>query len=365
MTIEEIARARTLEARDALALLDRRLADLLQQKQAAEDRVKRTASELNKYRDAEAEAKRQIAEADEKVAEVQKRLDEIERQRSKLHDELMELRSDRQRKEGEARDAKETGHGLEVSFRQARQDAGAIEDKLRTGEEEKARHGAELRHAFLKAFRDYQDGLCGVIRDGIQGEEMRRKRAAELEAFERTRHEDARIGDLYEQRVQYRQLLAASTLVPAVRESLQGLLRNVEGQLQQAYPLALAFDEQPVTHETVADLCFFRDSAGRIVITLPVDEAAWGQLAVGATDLIGTSAAAVIWAVAKGLGLKPGGGEYSLVNGYCAYRTDLGEEETNILAATAVPLGMGSLQLRFVRLPGEIEEAMRDEAAHA
>jgi hypothetical protein len=90
----------------------------------------------------------------------------------------------------------------------------------------------------------------------------------------------------------------------------------------------------------------------------------WLQLAEGRTEPSSKAAVATIWAVAKGLALKPADTEFSPVSGYCACRADLGEEEACVLAATPVPLGFGSLQLRFVRLPGDIEEAIRDEAAH-
>ena len=364
MTIDEIARDRSREVRDTLAHLDRRLSDLLQQKQAAEDRLRRAAAEVNRYHDAEGDAKRQVAEADERVAEVQRKLDEIEQQRSRLIDELMELRSNRQRIETQTREAKEAGQKLEADFRQAREQSGRVEEEVRGLQEEKGRHGAALRRAFQQAFREYQERLSGVIRDALRGEEVRRQRAVEIEALKRARHEDPRVADLCDQRDQYRDLLAAPTLVPAVRDSLQGLLRNVEGQLQHIYPKALAFDEQPTAEETVADLCFFRDATGRIVITLPIDETTWLHLAEGRGEPNATAAAAGVWAVAKGLRLKPADGEFSLVGGYCAYPVELGEDETSVLAATVVPLGSGSFQLRFVRLPAEIEEAIRDEAAH-
>src|SRR5207245_376973 len=115
----------------------------------------------------------------------------------------------------------------------------------------------------------------------------------------------------------------------------------------------------------LAEVCFFRDADGAIVISLPVDEASWRQLRDGGTDTGARAAAAVIWAVGKGLGLKPADTDLALDRGYCAYRAELGEEETTLLAATTVSLPeCRSLQLRFSRLPGDIEEAIRDEAAH-
>lgn len=366
MTIDEIARARSLEVRDALTHLDRRVTDLLQQKQAAEDRLKRAGAELNKNRNLEGEAKRRITEADEKVAEIQRKVDEIEHQRSRLIDELMQLRSNRQELEKGTQVAKSAGQKLEADFRQARQESGSLEEEIRGLEEEKGRHATALRRAFLQAFREYQERVFGVIREALLGEEARLRRAGELDKFRRARHEDAQVGDLCDQRDQYRELLARPTLVPAVRDSLVTLLQNVENHLQQIYPMALTLDKEPAVQETVVDLCFFRDDKGRIVITLPIDEAAWTQLAEGHAGPASAFAAEIVWAVTKGLGLKPTDGEFSLFRGYCVYRADFGDEETTLLAATSVPLtSHQSFNLRFGRLPGEIEEAILDEAANA
>ena len=366
MNIEEIARARSFEVRDALAHLDRRVADLIQQKQAAEDRLRRAGAELNKSRDLEGETKRQITETDAKVGEIQKKVDEIEQQRSRLIDELMELRSSRQQLEDETRVVKTTGQKLETEFRHARQESGSLEEAIRSAEEERGRHAAKLRRAFLQAFGEYQERVFGVIQESFLGDEARRRRAVELERFRRARHEDARVGDLCDQRDQYRELLARPTLVPAVRENLTTLLQSVEADLQRTYPLALTLDNEPTAQDTVVDLCFFRDNKGRIAITLPIDERIWAQLAEGHGGPASAAAAEIVWAVTKGLGLRPSDGEFSLFRGYCVYRADYGDDEASVLSATSVPLsGHQSFHLRFGRLPGEIEEAILDEATDA
>lgn len=364
MNVQEIARARTLEVRDALAHLDSRIADLVHQKQAAEERVRSVAAEINKWRDSEGEAKRQITEADEKVVEVQRKLDEIEQQRSMLIDELMRLRSTRQQIEDQTRQAKEGGQKMDAEFRMARDQATHVEEDLRRLEDDKARHTTVLRRTLFQAFGEYQTELFRSIQGAILGEEARRQRALEMEALRRARHEDPQIGDLCDQRDQYKELLSRAT-VPGVRQGVEGLLQTVETQLQRVYPMALSVDDQLPSQDLLAEVCFFRDADGAIVISLPIDETSWRQLRDGSTDTSAKAAAAVIWAVGKGLGLKPADTDLALDRGYCAYRAQLGEEEMTLLAATTVNLPESrSLQLRFSRLPGDIEEAIRDEAAN-
>lgn len=364
MNVQDIARARTLETRDALAHLEKKIGDLMQQRQVAEDRLKAAGAGISKHRESENDAKRQISEAEGRIAEVQRQLDEIEQKRSALISDLMQLRSSRQQVEEDKRAAHESGQQLELEFRNARDESGRMEEEQRRLENEKARHAKLLQRGLIGAFEEYQAGAFSAVCDAVLGEEARRRRAADLEALQRARHEDPRIADLCDQRDQYAELLKQAK-VPAVIEQLRTLSQAVQAQLQDIYPLALALGDQSATHETVADICFYRDATGQIAIVLPIDSATWGQMQEARPGAPVRAASELAWAVAKGLGLKPSDGEFSVGRGYCEYRAVLGDDEATVLAASTVSLpGVRSFQLRFNRLPSEIEEALRDEAAN-
>ncbi len=363
MTLEEIVRQKTLEIKDALSLVERSLGEAVEKKAVAEDRVRRAAGEIKSHREQLQEARRQMTEAETRVEDVRAQLEELDRQRATLSEQLLTAMQSRQELETGLKGEQAAERRLDDERRDAFEATRRLQNELEQQEENRTRHLAALRRAYVQAFSDYLVHLAGGVTEALSEEETRQRRIAEADAFKRRRHQDPEIGDLCDQRDQYLGLLAMAT-VPRVKEEMQRLLSGVEESLRQLCPGALDLGDVAPIGGFVADLYCLRSSQDRLSIVLPVDAACWRQMRDGVANPTVTASVRLVYALAKGLGLKPGDAEFDLRQGWCVLHAELDEEEASILTATPLPVpGFEALQLRFSRLPSEIEEAILHEAA--
>ena len=196
MTLQDIVRQQTHEIRDALSLIERTYNDLLGQKGAAEDRLKRVLTEVSQHRARETERKRIVAEWEPKVAEIQQKLDEIERQRAELLERLFEKREEKDKAESLLKEARSATEKALETIARARDSIETTTKTLGAKEQEKAREQRRLRDAYVRSIDSYLSQLSRRIDQSFVGQEERQRRMAAIEAFKKARHEDRQIGDL-------------------------------------------------------------------------------------------------------------------------------------------------------------------------
>ena len=363
MTLQDIVRQQTHEIRDALSLIEHTYNDLLGQKDAAEDRLKRAFTEVSQHRARETERKRIVAEWEPKVAEIQQKLDEIERQRAELLERLFEKREEKDKAESLLKEARSATEKALETIARARDSIETTAKTLGAKEQEKAREQRRLRDAYVRSIDSYLSQLSRRIDQAFVGQEERQRRMAAIEAFKKARHEDRQIGDLCDQRDQFRQLIDMAT-VPGVKETLRLALTKIEEELQKRYPGALSVGEAVPEAGSIEDLYYFFRPDGTVSILLPISEPAWIALRNDPPDAAASRAMTFVWGMVKGTGLKPSDGEFCCDGGRCVFvfASNTGDDEISLLEGStfSVPSSAG-LTFRISSLPTEIQEALTDE----
>lgn len=363
MTLQDAIREHTRDAADSLNLVDGRRRDAAARQAAAEERIKRASTEITKQRTLENERKRLVAEADERLKETQLRLDEIDRQRQELLERWTERAEAKESAERLLRESRSETEHAEGAYRKATEERDKEIASLRQVEEEKLRYESRLRDAIRKAVNTYLHELGGRVEQALVSEEERARRQMQAEAFRRARHEDFEIGNLCDQRDQFRELIRL-TKVPAVAETLRRELDKVERELNARYPGALAIDEKPNPVMLVEDLYFLTGSDGLLRILMPVDQQIWERIREGDTGPEATCAMKIVWEVINGLKLSSEDGEFRLEDGRCVF---LANAQSGDDVATrgdfAMSLKNSSITFRLSSLPAQVQEALSYETA--
>lgn len=365
MTLQDIARQQTQEIRDSLAQIDRRRTVLMSERSAAEDRRKRASTEITRHQALEGERKRLVAEIESKVADVQQKLEEIERQRAELLDRFLEKREEKEKAEDLLNEArKETESALEI-VREARTADDKAAKDLEEIERDRSRQESRLYEAYLKSMETYLSEQSRRIEQTLAGQEERQRRLAAVDAFKKARHEDREIGDLCDQRDQFRQLIEMAS-VPGVKETLDMALHKIEGELQRRYPGALSIEDTAPELGLIEELYYYTDPSGKTPIILPITELDWIGIKEGEKNAQATRAIHLIWSMIKEAGLKIIDGEFHFQDRRCIFASNFGAEEMTALEGFKLSVPNSSaLIFRFCPLPPEIEEALVREATNS
>lgn len=364
MTLQDTIREQTREIVDVLALVDGRRKDVISGRAAAEDRIKRASTEISRHRTLENERKRLVTEAEDRLKEAQDKLDEIERQRQEILERLIEKR-----------DAKEQAEELLKESRQETERAFSIvrteterRDKevrlLHEIEAEKVQHESRLRDAYRLSVDIYVRDIASQVEQAFAGEEERNRRLIAADEFKKARHEDPHIGDLCDQRDQFRELIRFTT-VPTVAETLRRELARVEQELDRKYPGALSIDEKVPSVMLVEELYYLVGPDGLLRVVLPITEQVWNGIRSGETGVEATCAMRMVWEMISGLGLKSRDGEFCFENGYCMFTAkDLGADDMSIREFTLRLKNSAALTFRFSPFPAQVQECLLYEATH-
>jgi gas vesicle protein len=363
LTLQDTIREQTWEIVDALTLADRRRKDLISSKDAAEDAIKRAYTEITRHRALESERKRLVVEAEERLKEVQDRFEEINRQRQEILDRLTEKQETKEQAEKLLRESRsETERALGVVRTETeRRDKGI--GLLAEIEGEKLQYEGKLREAHRRSVDIYIQELERRVEQAFAGEEERSRRQTAAEAFRKARHDDNYIGDLCDQRDQFRELVRLAT-VPGVAETLRRELERVERELDKRYPGALSIEEKVPSQMLVEELHYLIGSDELLRIVLPIPERVWNGISRGETGAEATGAMRMVWEMIIGLGLKPSDGEFRFENGYCVFvARELKDDDMNSIREFTLKLkSSATLTFRFSPFPSQVQEALLYEA---
>ena len=372
MSLQDIVRQETHDIRDALKQIDERRGERLRKKKAAEERLKRSGTEITKHREREKERKRLLQQADAKVkesqevvAELDREREELERRASEANNRLMKERDARvetQKLLKQAQQAIEQGQG---DFQGERSSIRKSEAEIEQAEKDKTRQEERLREALVASLDIHLKELAAGVEQAFVGEEERQKKLAAFEAFKNARHKDRKIGDLCDQRDELRKMVNTAT-VPGVKEMLQDSLRRIEDELEELYPGALGVVSPPSDRGHIEELHYYRADSGEAVFLLPITQSAWKAVERGDQGAAATVATRLIWDIIKGLGLTKEKGEFSFDGRWCVFSSKLDfEEVTELYEGFNVSLpGAVTLDVILYPLPPEIQEAVTYEAVH-
>ncbi len=363
MTLQDAVREHARETADSLALVDERRKDATARQAAAEERIKRASTEITKQRTLENERKRLVADADERLKEIQLRLDEIDRQRQEILERWTEKAEEKEKAERLLRESRSETDQAEAAYRKATEERDRQIASLRQVEEEKLRYESRLREAYRKAVGAYLRELGKRVEQALVSEEERTRRQAQAEAFRRARHEDYEIGNLCDQRDQFRELIRL-TKVPAVADTLRRELDKVEQELNAKYPGALSIDEKLNPLMLVEDIYFLTGADGLLRIIMPIEEQVWGRIAAGDAGAEATCAMKIAWEMINGLRLRSEDGEFQMENGRCVFLA--GAQSGDDVATRGdftMNLKNSSITFRLSPLPTQLQEALYYETA--
>jgi hypothetical protein len=343
--------------------VEKRHVDLLGQRSALDDQLKRASTEVTRSRTLQSERKRLVGDLEAKEAEIQQELDEVERQRARLVERLLERREEREKAH---RLVKEAGHSTDEAqhvIKQVADSKVSLAKQLEEAEREANHVRERLRESALRALNVHLLELERRLDQAFAGHEDRQRRLASLEAFKKARHDDRRIGDLCDQRDQFRELITMAT-VPAVKETLNAALKKIEDELERRYPGAMTIGDTVPEVSLVEDLHYYTDGDGKGCILLPISATVWSRIQEGDTGTACTRAMRLAWGLVKGTGLKPGDGQFCCIRDRCLFIGNFSGEELSILDAFSLTMpGSVKLDLRFVPLPTEVLEGVLHEVA--
>jgi hypothetical protein len=349
---------------DAVALVERRQKDVIYGQAAAEDRIKRASTEITRHRALENERKRLVTEAEERLREVQGKLDEIERQRQDILECWTEKREAKEQAEKLLRESRSDTEKASGTVRTETESRDKGVELLSEIEAEKFQYESRLRDAYRRSVDIYVRELERRVEQAFAGEEERNRRQAAADAFKKARHEDQHIGDLCDQRDQFRALIPQAT-VPAVADTLRRELERVEQELDKKYPGALSIEEKVPSILLVEELYYLIDSDGLLRIVIPIEEQVWGGISEGDTGAEANCAMRMVWEMISGLGLKSSDGEFRFEKGYCMFVTNaLNADEMSVQEFTLRLKNSATLRFRFSPFPAQVQEALLYEANH-
>jgi hypothetical protein len=365
LTLQDTIREQTREIADPLSLVDKKRKDVISGQAAAEDRIKRASTEITRHRTLENERKRLVTEAEERLKEVQGRLDEIDRQRLDILERWTEKREAKEQAEKLLKESRlETERALDVVRTETdRRDKEAT--LLNEIEVEKLKYEGLLSEAYRRSVDIYLRDLEKRVEQAFAGEEERNRRQLAADAFKKARHEDNYIGDLCDQRDQFRELIRLAT-VPAVADTLRRELARVEQELDKRYPGALSIDEKMPSIMSVEELYYLIDPDGLLRVVLPISEQVWDGISKGETGAGATCAMRMVWEMISGLELKSSDGEFCFENGYCMFvAKSLNADDMTIKGDFILRLrNSATLTFRLSPFPAEVQEDLLYEATH-
>ncbi len=373
MSLQDIVRQQTHHIRDAMDQIDKNLVELLGEKRAAEERLKRAGTEITKHRERETERKRRLREADLKVTESQRVVEELdrewqelERRRSEAHTRLMKEREEKDETKRLLREAQEATEKAQRDHQKERSSIRKIDTEAEEAEDNKARQQEHLWEALEASLDIHLQELAATIEQVFENEKERQERLAAFEDFKKARHEERKIGDLCDQRDELRKLVNTAT-VPGVKEMLQDSLRRIEDELEKRYPGALGLVSPPPDRGHVEELHYYRGDSGKAVFLLPITQSAWEAVESGDRGAAATVAVRLIWDIIRGLGLTKENGEFIFDGRRCIFSSKLDVEHvTELYEGFKVSLpGAVTLDVVLSPLLAEIEEAVIYEAVRS
>lgn len=357
MTLSDFLRERTVTVRDACNSADRRWRDLRAARAAAEDQFKRLSTEIATQHLQDRDCKRTVAAREQDALEIREALEVLERERTRLNDALMAAQARQDDAEKGLRAARGATQVAESKLSEGRDHANRLDRDIQAANEERLRLMLQKRASERGALLEYLGSVAARINHALSGESERARRITAQNALRAARHSDPVVGDLCDQRDQYREFLKLAT-VPGVRDTVHAALENIDAELERRFPGASG-NVDALEPSPVEDLYYFREPSGSSAVILPIDTDTWLAIAQGQITPVTTAAVRLAWSIIRGAHLSPGHGTFAVREGLCVLS---GGIDSASLGSTAVALGGATaIQFRFAPVPTEVQQLVADE----
>jgi len=284
----------------------------------------------------------------QRLRELEEEKDHLEAERPQIVDELTAVEEELERRRSDKERLTEQIADLKALLREAVEERKALREELRQRER-------EAFQAYLSGTRSRLKKLAAVGKDLAEKRAMRRK-------LEEERHRDPAVMSLWERRVELRKLLG-ETRIEANRKILEGLLREVEQEIEKRFPGSLEVESLGPDSISQETLYAVHDSkSNTITVILPINKNDWFLLNEDHTEPYLVLLLRIGWSLAKTIAVAPP--DCLLKVGSVGWViAAFNNPETNIIGgAISVPLEEGeSLTLRIKSLPPQLEDLLRHE----
>lgn len=330
MTYEDIVRGQTSDVRDQIQLLSRKKSDLEGARLALIDQVNRLRTELTQERKAESRAKHDLRDMEKTEDEILRRLQRIDEVRRRLNARLMDQRAAKDSQQSAVLGRRGLVEEALARIRAKEGEQEALAAQIEAAEKGLVEKRAALQSTLRVCMRMYLESVWKDIAQAQMSARDRTQQQIAVAAFERARHEDPSIADLYEQREQYRQLMKQAT-VPAVRGMLNAEYEKISKALNAKFPGALdaqVTGERPVT---LLILHQYVNGQGQACVFMPFGPDVWKRIAEGGAGPEEDRAMRLMHAFVKGKDLRSEDGYFVSIDQFCAYESTVSGEEMALL----------------------------------
>jgi hypothetical protein len=363
MSVADIIREHTHALRDSIALLEGEIASLEAERDAADERFKRCSTEISRERNLEGERKRSWQAAGQRVVEAQEVLDELGRKRQEALEVLMRCQEEEKAIAISVCDAQRATEAARTEIQREEKAGTKAQDRLTRLHGTHADKRQQLCRARLDALDVHLRRQAEQVRAAFTTQEERAEAMRELEEFNRKRHTDPRIAELWEQREELRKLLKTS-MVPGVKNLLQSSLNDIQDELAKTFPQATEVSEFPPADNPIDELLYYFDSDGNVVFLLPIDPNDWDAAENGEGTDGANRAMCLAWSVIRGLPLKTQDGDFVKVRGRPAFESRFDLDDAAVLSEFSLTSDE-SVVMRLIPAPApqEVQEALSHEGS--
>lgn len=284
MNLSEHLRQSTKEILDSLEKLDNEVLRNLQREKDAREKDKKELAEKEKR------ASAAISRCQDELDKLGKRLTQLRKRRDQLIRRLSVLKGGQESYLDEAKEPEASIERLNRKIQQAVEDKEKLEEKLK----------AKRLEAFTRYLAETRERLDTQAADS---KELESKRASR-KALEKARHSDPEVMELWERRVELKNLTKTAK-VYSNKVMLQQLLQDVERSIDQLFPGALTVERYDVAAVS-EEILYSSISGEKTCIFLPFDKNNLRFISENPTDRRTRVALRLAYALGKMMSASPG-----------------------------------------------------------
>lgn len=360
MVLTDVLRQQTRHIRDEISNLDKLLEQARAECTAADERVKRCSTEITGQRAVEAQSKKMLGDAAQKVAEAQRELDEIDRVKQEALEKLVRSQEDKITVERSLREAQMSTEASLDAIRKEQKTKQEAESRILRLRAERADGEGRCRQALLRGLETYLKLQCDRLLSVFQTQEQRAEVVRSFEAFKKAKHANPDISQLTEQREELKKFLSTA-MVPGVKDMLQASLKRIEVQLEKLFPGALSPPPSRIDNQ-IDDLLFHCGADGKLIFLLPIDPSLWNTSTDAVRNAETSSVMCFIWHFLREIKLKTEDGKFDTRRGWPVFESRFDLEDVAILQSFSLKHD-DSVVMQFVlsSVPADLSEALNHE----
>ena len=282
MTLQDLIRKETQEVNDVIKLIEEKRTSLISERNAAEERIKRTGSLISEQNKIQSEKKKEIEGVATKLKEINTQLEELEKRKRLLLDQYNEFKVNEVEAKGSLSQIEQDSIKSQRQINNEKKSIAQIDYLIEEKEKERNRNDEKLRLAHVFAFKSFLKNSNSLIEEYFKMITSRKTIIEAAENFKKKRHEDIHVADLCDQRDEWKKILK-TTIVPGVKEAANKALKSIEVEIDKMFPGALETENSSSENNPTTELYYYEDDEETIIF-FPFLEKQWKSMEQGNKD---------------------------------------------------------------------------------